>query len=119
MSENQSSRRKFLQLLGLSAGAAIVSKNAIASGFNPEDIRKLTSEQQEFMHHYEKWMDEFIHVIKAQKVNFDDVENHQKMIALTHQAETFQPKLDKYMQDETFAVIYAFAIERMTKDIGD
>ena len=117
MSEEQSSRKSFLQMLGLAAGATIISKSGIARGFDQTEIKKLTKEQQEFMNEYEKWMDEFIEVVRIQKTEPEGIEHHKQMIALTEKVGTFQPQLDKYMQDETFAFIFKISIERMTKEI--
>lgn len=117
MSEKQSTRRKFLQFLGLSASASIVSKSALAAPVDAKEILKLNPEQQEFMTGYGKWMDEFIDVIRIQKTDPGNKENNMKMIALTHKAEESRPKLTEFMKDPTFAVIYKVAIERMSKEI--
>lgn len=117
MSETQSSRKKFLQLLGLTAGAALVGKSALAAIANHEEILKLNPEQQTFMIGYGKWMDEFIEVIRIQKTEPDNMANHKRMIALTEQAEAMQPQLTEFMKDKTFALIYKTSIERMRKEI--
>ena len=43
MSEKQSTRKYFLQFLGLSAGAAMISTTALASMVDATEIRKLNS----------------------------------------------------------------------------
>ena len=117
MSEQQSSRRNFLKFLGLSASATLVSTSALASFIDKTEIRKLNPEQQEFIMRYGKWMDEFIEVIRLQKSDPNNIENHKKMITLTEKAEKFQPELTEFMQDETFALVYKISIERVSKDI--
>ena len=117
MAEKQSTRRKFLQLLGLSAGATIVSAGAMAAGFDKEVIKKLTAPQQEFMLQYEQWMTEYIKVIRIQKTDPDNIEYHKEMAALSAKAEAFQPALAVFMQDPTFALIFKVSIERMVKEI--
>ena len=117
MSDIQASRRKFLQLLGLSAGATLVSTTGIAGFVDPETIHKLNPEQQEFMMRYGQWMDEFIEVIRVQKSEPGNTENNHKMIALTERAEAIQPELATYMKDDTFSMIYKASIERMSKEI--
>jgi hypothetical protein len=117
MSEEQTSRKKFLQLLGLTAGATLVSKSGLAKGFDQTEILKLTKEQQEFMHRYEKWMDKFTEVVRIQKTEPEGIEHHKTMIALTEEVAQLQPELDNFMKDETFAVIFRVSIERMTKEI--
>lgn len=117
MSEKQSTRRKFLQFLGLTASATIVSSNVLASSVNQAEILKLKPEEQEFMISYGKWMDEFIDVIRIQKTDPGNKENNKKMIALTERAEESRPKLTEFMKDPTFSIIYKASIERMSKEI--
>lgn len=117
MPEQQSSRRNFLKLIGLSAGATLASTSVFAAFTDKTEIRKLKPEQQEFMIRYGKWMDEFIEVIRLQKSDPDNIENHKKMITLTEKAEKFQPELTEFMQDKTFALIYKVSIERVSKEI--
>ena len=117
MSENQTTRRKFLQYLGLSAGTALISSTAFANFTNKEDILKLNPNQQEFMSRYGQWMDEFIEVIRVQKIDRGDVQNHAKMIALTERAEAFNPELKEFMKDDKFALIYKESIKRMSSEI--
>ena len=117
MSEKQSSRRKFLQLLGLSAGSTIISGKVMADGFDKEEIKKLTPPQQEFMLQYEQWMTEYIKVIRVQKTDPDNIEYHKEMMVLSTKAEAFQPKLAVFMQDPTFALIFNVSIEQMVKEI--
>ena len=119
MSEKQSTRRRFLQFLGIYAGATLVSTGALGAFLNPAEIKKLNPEQQEFMLRYGKWMDEFIEVIRIQKTNPGNRENNTRMIALTERAENFKPELSEFMKDETFTLIYKASIERMSKEIQD
>ena len=117
MSEKQSSRRKFLQLLGLTASASLVGPSAIAGSIDQKEILKLNPEQQVFMIAYGKWMDEFIEVIRIQKTHPGNLENHKKMVVLTEAAEKMKPELSEFMKDSTFSVIYKASIERMSKEI--
>ncbi len=116
MSE-QPTRRKFLQLLGFSASATLMNTNGLARNIPHSQIRKLNSQQKQFMIGYEKWMDEFIEVIRIQKTDPDNLENHRKMIVLTEKAEELKPELNEFMKDETFSVIFRVSIERMSKEI--
>ena len=79
MSEKETTRRKFLQFLGLTAGATMLSSDALASPVDEAEILKLNPEQQEFMISYGKWMDEFIDVIRIQKTDPANKENNLKM----------------------------------------
>lgn len=117
MSDQSSSRRKFLQVLGVTAGTALISSNQINAISESETVHKLNPEQQEFMDKYGKWMDEFIDAIRIQKTDRSNTDNNLKMAALSDQAETFKPELAKFMQDEKFAMIYNASIQRTTSEI--
>lgn len=117
MAKTQSTRKRFLQLLGISTGATLIGGQALAAGINYPDIRMLKREHQEFMTRYEKWIDEYIQVIRIRKSEPGNMENHKAMMALTEKAETFKPELAKYMQDETFTLFFRSTIEKMTQEI--
>lgn len=117
MSESQHTRKKFLKLFGLSVGAALVSTDVFANSPVAEEIRELTASQQKFLLGYEKWMDEFIEVIKVKKADPDNSDNKKRMHALTERAEKFKPEINEFMKDKTFSLVYRKSIERMTKEI--
>ena len=118
MSEQKSSRRKFVKLLGLSGAASVVAPSAIAKGFNDDsEILKLNTEQQEFMIRYGKWMDEFIEVIRIKKKSPEDQKNNEKMIALTEKVQKMKPELTEFLKDETFSMIYMASIKRVKDEI--
>ena len=116
MSEHQSTRRRFLKLLGLSVGA-VASTNAFASFIDSEEIKKLNTEQQEFMGRYGIWMDEMTLVARIQKTHPEDFDNQKKMMTLGVKAEELQPELSKHMKDETFALIFKESIKRLSNEI--
>ncbi|MFZ4800053.1 MAG: hypothetical protein ACOYMA_21365 [Bacteroidia bacterium] len=117
MADKQSNRRKFLQYLGLTAGATLLGSTVGAKEFDKEEIKKLNAPQQEFMLSYEKWMNEYIEVIRIQKTDIDNIIYHQQLAELSVKAESFQPILAEMMKDETFALIYSVSIKRMTNEI--
>lgn len=117
MSESNSTRRKFLKIFGITAGATLISPISTAANLDQSEIKKLNSEQQEFIVLHEKWMDEFIEVIRVQKTHPEDSVNNKKMIAITEQADEFRPKLNEFMKDGVFALIYKMSLERMSKEI--
>lgn len=117
MSEKQSTRRNFLQLLGLSISATLLSTSAIAGFIDEAEISKLSPEQQRFMIRYGKWMDEFIKVIRIRKTDPGSHENNKNMIALTEKAEEMKPGLNEFMKDKTFQQIYKASIQRMSKEV--
>lgn len=111
------SRRNFMKMLGLTAGAALTGTSALAAFVDKTEILRLTPEQQEFMLKYGQWMDEFTEVIRLQKTEPDNLDNHRRMIALTERSDAMQPALSEHLKDETFSLIYKASIERMTKEI--
>ena len=114
---SKSTRRNFFKFLGLTAGTTLMSQASFGAHLDETEIRKLTDEQKEFILLHEKWMDEFIAVIRVQKTDPEDQENIKKMIAITEMADEFKPQLNEYMKDGTFALIYKMSMERMSKEI--
>lgn len=117
MSEKQSTRRNFLQLLGLSASASLVCTTALAGIADATEIRKLNLKQQAFMIRYGKWINEFMEVVRIKKTNPGDNDNNKKMAALAEVAKEFKPELAEFMKDETFRLIYKASIELVTNEI--
>lgn len=117
MSDQASSRRKFLQVLGMSAGASLLGTSALAAFVHHEDILRLNPEQQAFMNRYGAWMDAFIVVIRTRKENPGNMENEKNMMVLSEQAEKMQPELTEFLKNKDFALIYKASIERMSKEI--
>ncbi|MBX7204039.1 MAG: hypothetical protein K1X81_01315 [Bacteroidia bacterium] len=110
-------RRKFLELLGLTAGATIAGATVFGKSTPDEEILTLNAEEQEFMLMYERWMDEFLKVIKIQKDEPHNMDNHKRMMALTEIADEWKTQINTYMQDKKFATIYHASVERMKKEI--
>ncbi len=119
MTDYTSSRRRFLQKIGLVAGTTLLTTSAIAGFIDKEEIRKLNQKQQEFMVRYGSWMDEFIAVIREQKQKPGDLDNHNLMIALTEKSENMKPELSEHLKDETFALIFHASIKRMSDEIAE
>lgn len=117
MLDSKSTRRNFFKFLGLTAGTTLIGSGSFAAELDQTEIKKLTIEQQEFIALHEKWMDEFIEVIRVQKVAPEDQENNKKMIAITERADEFRPKLNELLKDGIFAVVYKMSLERMRNEI--
>lgn len=117
MSSEQSTRRKFLKFLGLSAGVTLAAPAAFASFVDPEEIKRLNPEQREFMVRYGKWMDEMTQVARIDLDEPENMENKQRKMVLAENAEKLQPELDIHMKDKTFALIYNESIKRLTVEI--
>lgn len=118
MSAQQSTRRNFLRFFGLSATASMMSANALAGIIVEGEIKKLKPVQQAFMVRYSQWMDEFIEAIRIKKNDPGNPENNNRIMNLTNKADAFKPELNEHMKDETFRLIYAASIERMSKEIS-
>lgn len=118
MNEYEESRRVFLAKLGLAVGApALAGEKLSAQVLNDKSEFPLTDGQQQLMNRYEKWMDEFIPVIKTFRANPDDAVAKKQIAELSEEAETWRIQLIKFMKDENFAQYYMTATERMTKEI--
>jgi len=119
MSNEQSNRRKFLKLMGLTAGATIAAPAAMANFVDAEEIKKLTPEQQEFMIRYGAWMDEMTELAKTDKldVDRDNSDNQEKRRILVEKAGAMKPELTAFMEDPIFAVVYKESIKRLSKEI--
>ncbi len=108
-------RRRFLSKLGLTLGVTLTGTK-VMQGENEAsaDVLTISSGQKTFMQNYERWMDDFIEVIKVQKKDSENLENNMKIVALSEEAKQFQAELLGYMEDENFARYYMVATERMT-----
>ncbi len=118
MNEYESSRRAFLTKLGLAIGAsAVAGEKLSAKVLNSTSEFPLTNEQQQLMDRYERWMDEFIPVIKDFRANPEDKVAKLRIAELSEEAESWREQLTVFMEDENFARYYMTATERMTKEI--
>ncbi|MCK9639805.1 MAG: hypothetical protein M0R39_07830 [Prolixibacteraceae bacterium] len=108
-------RRKFLSKLGLTLGVTLTGTTILQGAETPSsDTFAIDKDQKVFMENYERWMDDFIEVIKVQKKEPDNLENNKKIVALSDEAKVFQQQLIGYMKDDNFARHYMIATERMT-----
>ena len=111
-------RRRFLTKLGMTLGVTLTGSTIVQGANAPSaGMRSITAGQKAFMQNYERWMDDFIEVIKFQKKEPDNLENNKKIVALSEEAKLFQKELTGYMQDDNFARYYMVATERMTLTI--
>lgn len=118
MNEYEESRRAFLTKLGLAVGTVTLGTEKIsAKVLNDKTEFPLTIKQQDFMDRYEKWMDEFIPVIKAHREDEFNNEINKRISELSEEAESWRAQLVKFMKDENFARYYMTTTERMTKEI--
>ncbi len=118
MNDYEESRRAFLAKLGLTVGTTIAASTKLsATVLNNKLEFPLTEDQQEFMGHYEKWMDKFIPAVKAQREDPDDKIAKATIVELSEEVDNRRSQLIKYMKDDNFARYYMTATERLTKEI--
>ena len=117
MSQQQASRRDFLKVLGVTAGAPLIGTSAFAAFQEHPKVHELNASQLDFMKRYGNWMDEFLQTHRGRKANPDSAELRNKMKELTEQAIVFKPELAAHMKDETFALIFNITVERMGQEI--
>ncbi len=118
MDPYEDKRRSFLRKLGFTLGATLTASSLISANIaSPSQEINITPEQKAFMNGYEKWMDEFIEVIKIQKVDPENPENNKNIVLLSERSKSWQTKLHDYMKDDNFARYYMTATERMTLEI--
>ena len=116
MEEEKPKRRDFIKMFGLTVGASVAGLNAMAS-FPPEEIRELNASQREFMTRYGVWMDEYVELIKLQKLNPENTDIKKEIVAHAEAAEKFQAELREHMKDGTFSVIFKEAIKKVSSEI--
>lgn len=111
-------RRRFLTKLGMTLGVTLTG-STIVQGANAPSAGEMsiTAGQNAFMQNYERWMDDFIEVIKIQKKEPMNLENNKRIVALSDEAKAFQSELTEYMKEDNFARYYMVATERMTLEI--
>jgi len=111
-------RRSFLRKLGFTLGATLTASSLISANIvTPSQEMNISPDQKAFMNMYEKWMDEFIEVIRIQKIDPENQENNKNIVLLSDRAKKWATKLHDYMKDDNFARYYMIASERMTLEI--
>jgi len=114
----EDNRRWFLRRLGFTLGGTLTASSLISANIIDTDKdMNISPEQKDFMDEYEKWMDEFIEVIRIQKVDQENYENNKNIVLLSERTKKWQFKLHEYMTDDNFARYYMKATERMTLEI--
>jgi hypothetical protein len=118
MDAYEDKRRSFLRKLGFTLGATLTASSLISANIiSTSREMSITPDQKAFMNDYEKWMDEFIEVIRIQKADPENYENNKNIILLSERTKKWQTRLHGYMTDDNFARYYMTATERMTLEI--
>ena len=107
-----------MRKLGFTLGGALTASSLISANIIDTDKdMSISPEQKAFMDTYEKWMDEFIEVIRIQKVDSENYENNKNIVLLSERSKKWQFKLHEYMTDDNFARYFMKVTERMTLEI--
>jgi 3-dehydroquinate dehydratase len=118
MDNYEENRRNFLRKLGLTVRATLTASSMLSANIiESQHDMNISPEQMTFMETYNNWMDEFIEVIKIQKVDPENYENNKDIVKLSEQAKAWQSKLIEFMKDDNFARYYMKVTERMTLEI--
>lgn len=114
----EDNRRQFLRRLGFTLGGTLTASSLISANIIDTDKNMhISPEQKAFMNSYEKWMNEFIEVIRIQKVDAENIKNNKNIVLLSERSKKWQFKLHEYMTDDNFARYFMKATERMTLEI--
>jgi hypothetical protein len=109
------SRKDFLKKLALGIGSMVVPENAQSN--NTQEEIKLTHEQIDFLKNYENWLVHFREYVNKRNIDPLNFENNKKLMELSAEAESRKPTLEKYMQDEIFALYFNHITKEITEAI--
>ena len=105
MSNKNTSRRGFLQKLGVTVGAAtLIDKEAFAD-INPNRFSS-KQDRRQFLENYKVWVNEYIEVVEKEKINNADVSNKHKIMELSAQADGWQEQIKEYLKEDAFKQEY-------------
>ncbi|MPQ47886.1 twin-arginine translocation signal domain-containing protein [Marinifilum sp. N1E240] len=105
MSNQNNTRRGFLQKLGLTVGAAVVLDSEVLAEINPNKYSNET-ERNEFLNQYEIWVNDYISVVENEKKDSNNVENKKRIMHLSAQAEEWPAQIKEYIKHDDFKQKY-------------
>lgn len=116
MSNNNNSRRGFLQKLGLGVG--------ILSLFGSESMAEtkgnsisLQEDRREFLVEYENWVNEYIDVVEKEKNSVSNMDNKKQIMRLSEQADGWQNQIKEYIKHEDFKEKYISLSKKFASSI--
>jgi len=101
MSNQNSTRRGFLQKLGITVGAtALIDKEVLAD----INLNHYSSEQdrKDFLLKYETWINDYIEVVEKEKLSYSEISNKHRIMELSEQANGWQSQIKEYLKHEEF-----------------
>lgn len=105
MSNKNTTRRGFLQKVGVTVAAAtVIDKEAYAD----INLNRFSSEQDRlnFLETYKIWVNEYIEVVESEKLNHDNIANKHKIMELSAQADSWRHQIIEYLEHEDFKEKY-------------
>ncbi|WP_372752173.1 hypothetical protein [Labilibaculum sp.] len=105
MSNQNSTRRVFLQKLGVTVVAATAVNKELFADVN---LNRFSSKQDrtDFLQQYEKWINEYIEVVDKEKSSKTDVANKHRIMELSEQASGWKEQIKEYLQHDDFKQKY-------------
>ena len=105
MSNQNSTRRGFLQKLGLTVGAATLIETEVLADVNPNKYSN-TEERAAFLFQYENWVNQYIDVVEEEKKNKLNISNKKRIMELSAEADGWQNQIKEYIKHDDFKERY-------------
>lgn len=101
MNTKNSTRRGFLQKLGVTVGATALLDKEVLADIN---LNRYSSEKdrKDFLLKYERWINDYIEVVEKEKLSNSDISNKHRIMELAEQANGWQSQIKEYLQHEDF-----------------
>ena len=114
--QNNTSRRDFLQKLGLTVGAATLIDSEVLADVNPNKYSSV-EDREAFLTRYEKWVDQYIDVVEEEKKNKENIENKKRIMELSEEANGWQEQIKEYIKHDDFKAKYLEVSKRFANSI--
>lgn len=113
-------RRDFIKKTAIGLGAIAIAGSAgklipDSSGF---DTSKLKNEEQiQLLAQFEAWVNNYVEVIKEEKINNREFKDNTALVSLPEEMEKWMPKIKNQLSDRDFAEEYLKISNRLTNAI--
>jgi len=114
-------RRDFLKKTGLALGATAVAGSAagILTSSSAFQVENLANEEQVvLLHRFEAWVNEYIAVVEAEKVENREFKDNQALTKLPDELASWMPELKQHLSDKAFANEYLKVSDKLTQAIS-
>lgn len=116
MSNQNNTRRGFLQKLGLTVGAAALIDTEVLADVNPNKYSS-ADERADFLSRYENWVDQYVEVVENEKKDQMNLENKKRIMALSDEADGWQSQIKEYIRHDDFKEKYIELSKRFANAI--